>query len=44
VQSYKNTLDFGLVCCPELVPDLEVLLDAILAEIDTLAGLAHAAA
>ncbi len=40
VQSYLDTLDFGLVCCPELVPDLDVMLDAILAEIETLAALA----
>ena len=39
VQSYLDTLDFGLVCCPKLVPDLEVLLDAILGEIDTLTAL-----
>jgi WS/DGAT/MGAT family acyltransferase len=44
VQSYLDTLDFGLVCCPELVPDLDVLLDAILAEIETLAALAARAA
>jgi diacylglycerol O-acyltransferase len=42
VQSYLDTLDFGLVCCPKLVPDLEVLLDAILGEIDTLAALTAA--
>jgi len=39
VQSYLDTLDFGLVCCPKLVPDLDVLLDAILGEIETLAAL-----
>lgn len=38
VQSYLDTLDFGLVSCRELVPDLEVMLDAIIAEIDTLAA------
>ena len=43
VQSYLDTLDFGLVCCPELVPDLDVLLDAILGEIVILADLAAAA-
>ena len=37
VQSYLDRLDFGLVCCPELVPDVDDLLDAILADIDTLA-------
>ena len=30
VQSYLDTLDFGLVACRELVPDLWDLLDAIL--------------
>ena len=30
VQSYLNTLDFGLVSCRELVPDLWDLLDDIL--------------
>ncbi len=39
VQSYLDQLDFGLVSCPELVPDLDGLLSAILLEIDTLAGL-----
>jgi WS/DGAT/MGAT family acyltransferase len=37
VQSYLDTLDFGLVSCRELVPDLNVLLQAILDEIATLA-------
>jgi diacylglycerol O-acyltransferase / wax synthase len=40
VQSYLDQLDFGLVCCPELVPDVYAMLDAILAEIDALARLA----
>ena len=40
VHSYLDRLDFGLVCCPELVPDVDAMLDAILAEIDTLARLA----
>jgi diacylglycerol O-acyltransferase len=40
VQSYLDQLDFGLVCCPELVPDVHAMLDAMLAEIDTLAPLA----
>ena len=39
VQSYLDQLDFGLVCCPELVPDLDFLLDAILQEIDELAAI-----
>jgi diacylglycerol O-acyltransferase len=42
VQSYLDRLDFGLVACPELVPDVDDLLKAILGEIDTLAGLAAA--
>jgi diacylglycerol O-acyltransferase / wax synthase len=37
VQSYLDILDFGLVSCRELVPDLAVLLDAILNEIESLA-------
>jgi diacylglycerol O-acyltransferase / wax synthase len=36
VQSYLDRLDFGLVTCPELVPDVEDLLDAILGEIRVL--------
>jgi WS/DGAT/MGAT family acyltransferase len=36
VQSYLDTLDFGLVACRELVPDLDDMLDAI---IDDLIGL-----
>jgi diacylglycerol O-acyltransferase len=43
VQSYLDRLDFGLVCCPELVPDVDVLLDAILVEIHALATLAEQA-
>src|SRR5215210_5032622 len=39
VQSYLDRLDFGLVSCPELVPDLDVLLDAILADIGSLSEL-----
>jgi WS/DGAT/MGAT family acyltransferase len=37
VQSYLDILDFGLVSCRELVPDLTVMLDAIIEEIATLA-------
>jgi hypothetical protein len=37
VQSYLDRLDFGLVSCRELVPDLPDLLDAIVQEIDVLA-------
>src|SRR3954453_21434724 len=40
VQSYLDRLDFGLVACPELVPDVDDLLRAILDEIDVLADLA----
>ena len=40
VQSYLDRLDFGLVCCPELVPDVDDLLRAILDDIDTLAKMA----
>ena len=36
VQSYLDRLDFGLVCCPELVPDVELMLEAILDDIKTL--------
>jgi hypothetical protein len=39
VQSYLDTLDFGLVACRELVPDLQVMLDAI---VDDLAALGKA--
>jgi len=37
VQSYEDRLDFGLVACPELVPDLDELLAGILREIEDLA-------
>ena len=37
VQSYLDRLDFGLLADPDLVPDLDAMLDAILADIDTLA-------
>ncbi len=40
VQSYLDTLDFGLVACRELVPDLWDMVDAI---VDDLDGLAKAA-
>jgi len=39
VHSYLDHLDFGLIACPELVPDVDALLAAILAEIDRLAEL-----
>ena len=38
VQSYLDTLDFGLVASRELVPDLWDMVDAIVADIDTLAA------
>jgi WS/DGAT/MGAT family acyltransferase len=44
VHSYLDRLDFGLLSCPELVPDVDDLLKAILREIDTLADLAGAQA
>ena len=37
VQSYLNRLDFGLLADPDLVPDLDAMLDAILADGDLLA-------
>jgi WS/DGAT/MGAT family acyltransferase len=37
VQSYLDTLDWGLVACRELVPDLEVMADLLLDEIAVLA-------
>jgi hypothetical protein len=39
VQSYLGTLDFGLVSCRELVPDVDFLLDLIVEDIDHLAEL-----
>jgi WS/DGAT/MGAT family acyltransferase len=37
VQSYLDTLDFGLVSCRELVPDLWAMVDAMVDEVDLLA-------
>ena len=37
VQSYLDTLDWGLVAARELVPDLEVLADLLIEEIGHLA-------
>ena len=37
VQSYLDTLDFGLVSCRELVPDLWDLVDLLVEEVDVLA-------
>jgi hypothetical protein len=47
VQSYLDRLDFGLICDPDLVPDVDAMLDAILADVATLersAGLTRAGA
>jgi diacylglycerol O-acyltransferase / wax synthase len=38
VQSYLDRLDFGLLGDPDLVPDLDAMLEAILAELDALAA------
>ena len=38
VQSYLDRLDFGLICDPDLVPDLDLMLDAILADVAALAS------
>src|SRR4051795_13544124 len=43
VQSYLDRLDWGLVACAELVPDLDALLDDIIAAIDALAAAAGVA-
>jgi diacylglycerol O-acyltransferase / wax synthase len=40
VQSYLDRLDWGLVSCAELLPDVDVLLGDILDEIDALAAAA----
>lgn len=40
VQSYLDTLDFGLVGCAELVPDIWELCDSIIDELEELASLA----
>ena len=37
VQSYLDRLDFGLICDPDLVPDVDVMLDGILADVAALA-------
>jgi hypothetical protein len=36
VQSYRDTMDFGLVSCRELVPDIEDLADLLVEEIAVL--------
>ncbi len=40
VQSYLDRLDFGLVCDPDLVPDVDAMLDAILTDLDALTNAA----
>jgi diacylglycerol O-acyltransferase len=40
VQSYLDTLDFGLVACRELMPDVEDLADAIVEDLDKMAAAA----
>jgi len=37
VQSYLDRLDFGLICDRDLVPDVDSMLDAILADVEALA-------
>jgi len=44
VQSYRDTLDFGLVGARELVPDLEILADGIVAELQALGEVTGVAA
>jgi WS/DGAT/MGAT family acyltransferase len=41
VQSYLNTLDWGLVSCRELVPDLDHMLDLIVEEMELMAKLTN---
>jgi hypothetical protein len=36
VQSYRDSMDFGLVSCPEFVPDLPVLIDYLRDAMDEL--------
>jgi hypothetical protein len=36
VQSYLDRLDFGVLCDPDLVPDVDAMLEAILADLDAL--------
>lgn len=43
VQSYLDTLDFGLVSCRELVPDLWDMVDAMVDDVATLAKAAGVA-
>lgn len=41
VQSYQDNLDWGLISCRELVPDLSVLLDFIIEDLDGMERLAN---
>ncbi len=34
VQSYLDNLDWGLISCRELIPDLSVLIDCIIEDLD----------
>jgi diacylglycerol O-acyltransferase len=43
VQSYMDRLDFGLLCDPDLVPHINGMLEAILADLDALTGACGAA-
>jgi diacylglycerol O-acyltransferase / wax synthase len=38
VHSYLDRLDFGIVCDPDLVPDVDAVRDAILADVEALVG------
>ena len=42
VQSYLDRLDFGLVCCPDVLPDVDRMLAATLEEINLLEAAAEA--
>jgi WS/DGAT/MGAT family acyltransferase len=44
VQSYEDNLDWGLISCRELVPDLNRLLDLIIEDMETMAKIGHEAA
>ena len=43
VQSYEDNLDWGLISCRELVPDLNRLLDLIIEDIESMAKIGHEA-
>ncbi|GAB2969934.1 WS/DGAT/MGAT family O-acyltransferase [Nocardioides montaniterrae] len=40
VQSYRDSIDFGLISCPELIPDLPVIIDHLKTELAELTALA----